>query len=80
VSKFKKDDLCVCRYTLKKKINGVWISKDDCLVRVIKLDMTHANAYRVYNIDFERYEKIGGMYLKINLQESRNKRLNELFN
>jgi len=82
VSKFKKGDLCVCRYNLKRKINGVWVEKDDCSVRIIKLDMTHANGdtYRVYNLDFKRYEKIGGMFLRLDLQETRNKKLNELLN
>jgi hypothetical protein len=82
VSKFKKGDICICSFTLKKNINNSWVEKNDCRVRVIRAVSNHDNGwtYSVYNIDFQRYEQIGGFYLKLDLSEMRNQKLNELLN
>lgn len=80
MSKFKKGDICICSFTLRKKINNSWVDKNDCIVRIIKAVNKHANGwtYSVYNIDFHRYERIGGFYLKLDISETRNQKLNEL--
>jgi hypothetical protein len=80
MSKFKKGDICICSFTLRRKVNSSWIEKNDCLVRIIKAVNKHANGwtYGVYNIDFQRYERIGGFYLKLDISEMRNQKLNEL--
>jgi hypothetical protein len=80
MNKFNKGDICICSFNLRKKINSSWIEKNDCLVRIIKAGSKHVNGwtYSVYNIDFKRYERIGGFYLKIDISEMRNKKLNEI--
>lgn len=80
MSKFEKGDICVCSFTLRKKINNSLVDKNDCLVRIIRAVNKHANGwtYSVYNIDFQRYERIGGFYLKLDISEMRNQKLNEL--
>lgn len=78
--KLKTGDICICSYNLRKKIRGSWVEKNDCRVRVIRPLAKHANGwtYSVYNIDFKRYEKIGDFYLKLDISEMRNQKLNEL--
>ena len=89
MGKFKTGDICICCFTLKKKVAGNWISKKDCRVRIIKkIDnkLTTINpvnfitnySYRVYNIDFNRYEEIGEIYLKKDIREERNKKIKYL--
>jgi hypothetical protein len=76
---FKKDDICICSYHLRKNIKkGESITKNDCRVRITS--QSGRNLYNVYNLDFERYEKIGKIYLKLDLEETRNFKLKQLFN
>lgn len=80
--KFKTGDVCICNFSLKKRNGRFWDKKKDCRVRIIKPIYSNLNGwvYSTYNIDFNRYEKIGEMYLKIDLQYIRDKKLNEILN
>lgn len=79
MSNFKKGDICNCSFTLRSRSGLSWIEKNDCLVRIIRALKKHDRwTYSVYNIDFKRYEKIGEFYLKLNISETRNQKLNEL--
>ena len=69
--KFKKGDICICSYSLRKTGNGGLQVKKDCKVRITSLDRLNkislsdydiddtTYCYNVYNIDYDRYEKIG---------------------
>jgi hypothetical protein len=77
--KFKKDDICICSYYLRKNIKkGESITKNNCRVRITS--KSGKNLYNVYNLDFERYEKLGKIYLKFSLEETRNFKLKQLLN
>lgn len=82
MSKFKKGDICRCSFTLRSRSGQSWIEKNDCLVRIIKVvendDALDITVYSVYNIDFKRYERIGEFYLKLDISEMRNQKLNAL--
>jgi len=82
---FKKDDICICSYPLRKNIKkGETITKKNCKVRIHAIqdvsDTTNSICYRVYNIDFERYENIADFYLKLDLEETRNFKLKQILN
>lgn len=86
--KFKKGDICRCSLRLKKgKINleGVTnridnrVFNNNCQVRIISSHETiNGFTYNVYNITFDRYEKIGQLYLKLDVGEMRNRKINDL--
>lgn len=78
MSKFEPGDICTCSYHLRGKINGSYHWKKDCQVRIIR--QFDPYTYNVYNIDFSRYEKVGAIYLKKNIQETRNKKIEDLLN
>lgn len=82
---FKKGDICICQVTLNKRK----VSKKGCKVRITSIAYEFKNnqfvqdnygkfCYNVYNIDFDRYEKIGGRFLKLDLQENRQSKINKL--
>ena len=77
--KFKKGDICRSHYKSKKKINGNLVEKQ-CLVRIIKHIPKEASdgSYRVYNIDFNRYEEFGEIWLTIDRQTTRKNKLKEI--
>lgn len=76
---FKKDDICIT--TLKvKKFKGI---KRYAKVRVISFkSFTEFDrikyVYSVWNIDLERYEKIGERYLKLLKDETREYNINKI--
>lgn len=89
--KFKKGDICICSYSLRKTGNGTIQVKKDCKVRITSLDRLNkisiseditiddtTYCYNVYNIDYDRYEKIGEFYLKLDLEETRSQKLKKL--
>lgn len=88
MSKFKKGDICVCSFKLKKRITNdsnklsYWIEKKDCRVRIISLERKHNNGYtyNVYNVDFNRYEKVGDVYLRLDIQYIRNQKIEKIIN
>jgi hypothetical protein len=80
--KFKPGDICICSYPLIKKGNKSMIKKRDCRVRIIREIYTNLNGsvYSTYNIDFERYDRLGERFLTLDLQYIRDKKLNEILN
>jgi hypothetical protein len=80
--KFKSGDICICSYPLMKKANKSMIKKRDCRVRIIREIYTNTNGpvYSTYNIDFERYDRLGERFLTLDLQYIRDKKLNEILN
>jgi hypothetical protein len=78
--KFNKDDVCICGTKLRKGTGSNKIYKKGCLVRIIshKIGRTSVS-YRVWNIDFQRYEEIGEIYLKLDLQTTRERYLKKIF-
>jgi len=101
VPKFKKGDICICSYSLRRNNKkGGSIIKNDCRVKITSIQIEEnpdleedgqniiynlhirsgRDIYNVYNLDFERYEKIGEFYLKLDLEETRNHKLKNLLN
>lgn len=72
-----KGDICICtkRLTVKRHIK-----RFICKVRITSLHEKTINGYcyNVYNIDLDRYEKIGDRYLKLLIDETRDVKLKKL--
>lgn len=88
---FKRGDICICKRKLykrtKKTLNGRTIQLGNigtlgCKVRITSLSYENktGQCYNVYNIDLERYEKIEGRYLELDISQTRENRLNEILN
>jgi hypothetical protein len=78
---FEKDDICISSFESRSNKKG--ITKRYCKVRIISVfDYNTHNEpiYNVYNIDLEKYEKIGSFYLKLDLTTMRDKKIDELLN
>lgn len=73
---FKKDDICICKYELRKGKGKSITYKRGCIVRIVK--KIDERLYSTYNIDFERYDNIGELYLELDLQSTRNYKLNKI--
>lgn len=78
--KFKKGDRVICNCKLKKKVNGKWKEFTKTKCRIIRLNNDVIPNYRVYIIDLERYDIIGEIYLKKDLEYYRNKNIDEIIN
>lgn len=73
---FKKDDICICKFKLRKGKGKSITYKKGCRVRIIK--KIGERLYSTYNIDFERYDNIGEIYLELDLEYTRNYKLNKI--
>lgn len=78
--KFKKGDIVICNCKLKKKINGEWVEITKTRCRIIKSNREDIPNYRVYIIDLDKYDTIGEVYLKKDLEYYRNKNIEEIIN
>ena len=78
VIKFKKGDICACVYPLTTRKDPK--RRFGCIVRITSLDGESDNGYcyNVYNITLNRYEKIGGYYLRLLIGETRDEKLKKL--
>lgn len=81
--KFKRGDICICKLNLTKrsKSSKTTLKKKDCKVRITSLGGENSRGacwYNVYNIDFNRYEKIGEIFLQLDISENRQIKLNKL--
>lgn len=83
VCKFKKGDYCICRCKLVKfTINSLnereVISKRNLRVRITNINDNNIPNYRVYNIDYDRYEIIGEIYLILDRKYYRDIKINNI--
>lgn len=81
--KFKKGDICICKLKLTNRSNSskITLKKKDCKVRIVSIggkSPSESYWYNVYNIDFNRYEKIGEIFLKLDISENRQIKLNNI--
>lgn len=72
-----KGDICICTKRLMVKRLEKRII---CKVRITSVHEKTINGYcyNVYNIDLNRYEKIGDRYLKLLIDETRDVKLRKL--
>ena len=76
--KFHNGNIATCICRLKRKIDGKWVIKNDCKVRIISINDDSIPNYRVYNITFHRYEVIGHRYLKKDLEYERENKIKNI--
>ena len=76
--KFNKGDICISSYLSRQNSTG--ISKRGCKVRIVRLigQNYNNNFYSVFNLDFNRYEKLGCIYLELDKSEIRDRKIKEL--
>lgn len=76
--KFTKGDRVICNCKLKKRVDGkwVWFTKTRC--RIIGINDKVVPNYRVYNIDLKKYDIIGEVYLKKDIETIRDGKIKEI--
>lgn len=76
--KFNKGDICISSCLSRQNSTG--ILKRGCKVRIIRLigQNSNNNVYSVFNLDFNRYEQLGSIYLELDKSEIRDRKIEEL--
>jgi hypothetical protein len=79
---YKRDDICICTYRYKKKIDGKWKMFNNSLVRIISppLRSKFGDTYKIYNITLERYDEISHVHLNLDKKSTRYNRLEKILN
>lgn len=62
--KYKVGDICKCKKRIYSFYGGKITRSKDTRVRITSIASMNPPIYRVYNMDFHRYEKIGEFYLE----------------
>jgi len=89
--RFEKGDRAICMSKLKRKVKNrkpgqsPWEYMVKSKVRIISVAENFGHKqpsnplYRVYNLDFKRYENIEDVYLKFDIEYIRDTKLNKIF-
>ena len=86
--RFGKGDRAICKCKLKRKnkkpLGGKWEYIINAKIRIISIEdnlgykQPSNPLYRVYNLDFKRYELIEDVYLKSDVSYNRELKLNKI--